>query len=70
MSGQKFNLYSKALCVSGREQIAAINGLEVSIIGYRNAGDLGYVYSVSHEAKAGEPVVARSRLPPLVEAAP
>ncbi len=51
MSGQKFNLYSKALCVSGREEIAAINGLEVSVIGYRNAGDLGHVYTVSHEAK-------------------
>lgn len=52
MPEQKYKLYSTALCISGREELAAINGREVSVIGYRNAGSLGNVYTVTHESKS------------------
>ena len=52
MAEQKHKLYSTALCISGREALAPINGREVSVIGYRNAGDLGSVYTVTHESKS------------------
>ena len=52
MTEQKYKLYSTALCISGRVALATINGQEVSVIGYRNAGDLGSVYTVTHGSKS------------------
>ena len=52
MTEQKYKLYSTALCISGREALATINGREVSVVGFRNAGALGSLYTVTHESKS------------------